>query len=341
MSPAFWLRVARSGVSWRFRWAPSVHTVSRSVSTAVGDEPAALRRAAQGEFSNRRSVSHVLCVGDSRGRHSGTSRPRRRRAQAAGWLFLLGSLIFSGSLYVLAATGLRWLGAITPIGGVAMIAAWVALAVAAGSFAFRRPSNERHVLDGIFENVGGVSPRGRYYKGIDQRVRGCDEMANVISGHRAEAPANGLNAGAGESCRTGVLLERFLSGRGNADSSSAFAALVERHGPMVLGVCRDVLRNIHDAEDAAQATFLILARNGELDPAGRFARELAFRSCASGCSQGESQGGPPAGDRASRRRDESAVRAILTREASPVPELYEELDRLPERVSGADRSLPS
>ena len=56
--------------------------------------------------------------------------------QAAGWLFLVGSLIFSGSLYILATTGLRWLGAITPIGGVAMIAAWVALAVAAGSFGF-------------------------------------------------------------------------------------------------------------------------------------------------------------------------------------------------------------
>jgi uncharacterized membrane protein YgdD (TMEM256/DUF423 family) len=54
--------------------------------------------------------------------------------QAAGWLFVLGSLIFSGSLYILAITGLRWLGRITPIGGVAMIAAWVALAVAAGSF---------------------------------------------------------------------------------------------------------------------------------------------------------------------------------------------------------------
>jgi uncharacterized membrane protein YgdD (TMEM256/DUF423 family) len=54
--------------------------------------------------------------------------------QAAGWLFVVGSLVFSGSLYVLATTGIRWLGAITPIGGVAMIAAWVALAVAAGSF---------------------------------------------------------------------------------------------------------------------------------------------------------------------------------------------------------------
>ena len=54
--------------------------------------------------------------------------------QAAGWLFVTGSLIFSGSLYVLAVTGLRWLGAITPIGGLAILAAWVALAVAAGSF---------------------------------------------------------------------------------------------------------------------------------------------------------------------------------------------------------------
>jgi uncharacterized membrane protein YgdD (TMEM256/DUF423 family) len=53
--------------------------------------------------------------------------------QAAGWSFLLGSLIFSGSLYILSVTGLRWLGAITPIGGVLMLAGWLALAVAAGS----------------------------------------------------------------------------------------------------------------------------------------------------------------------------------------------------------------
>ena len=51
----------------------------------------------------------------------------------AGWSFLLGSLIFSGSLYILAVTGLRWLGAITPIGGVLMLVGWAALAVAAGS----------------------------------------------------------------------------------------------------------------------------------------------------------------------------------------------------------------
>jgi uncharacterized membrane protein YgdD (TMEM256/DUF423 family) len=52
--------------------------------------------------------------------------------QVAGWSLLVGSLIFSGSLYVLAATGIKWLGAITPIGGLFMLVGWVALAIAAG-----------------------------------------------------------------------------------------------------------------------------------------------------------------------------------------------------------------
>ena len=58
-------------------------------------------------------------------------------ASIAGWALLLGSLIFSGSLYALSLTGLRWLGAITPIGGVAMLVGWAALAVAAGGQAGR------------------------------------------------------------------------------------------------------------------------------------------------------------------------------------------------------------
>ncbi len=47
----------------------------------------------------------------------------------AGWAFVLGTLIFSGSLYLLALTDTRWLGAITPLGGVAFIAGWILLAV--------------------------------------------------------------------------------------------------------------------------------------------------------------------------------------------------------------------
>ena len=46
----------------------------------------------------------------------------------AAWLFIAGTVVFSGSLYVIAVTGQRWVGAITPIGGAALIAGWLALA---------------------------------------------------------------------------------------------------------------------------------------------------------------------------------------------------------------------
>lgn len=49
---------------------------------------------------------------------------------AGGWLFVAGTVIFSGSLYALSLTGQRWLGAITPIGGLAFLAGWLCLAAA-------------------------------------------------------------------------------------------------------------------------------------------------------------------------------------------------------------------
>jgi uncharacterized membrane protein YgdD (TMEM256/DUF423 family) len=50
---------------------------------------------------------------------------------AAGWCFVAGIAVFSGSLYVLAFSGVRWLGAVTPLGGVAFLLGWTLLAVAA------------------------------------------------------------------------------------------------------------------------------------------------------------------------------------------------------------------
>jgi uncharacterized membrane protein YgdD (TMEM256/DUF423 family) len=52
-------------------------------------------------------------------------------AQLAGWAFIIGILLFSGSLYLMALTGVRALGAVTPFGGVAFIVGWAALAAAA------------------------------------------------------------------------------------------------------------------------------------------------------------------------------------------------------------------
>ncbi len=57
-----------------------------------------------------------------------TTRTPARAGAAAGWCFLAGTLFFSGSLYLLVLTGQRWLGAVTPLGGLAFLGGWAGLA---------------------------------------------------------------------------------------------------------------------------------------------------------------------------------------------------------------------
>src|SRR4051794_41263626 len=81
----------------------------------------------------------------------------------------------------------------------------------------------------------------------------------------------------------GQLLQR-LATAGDAAAQAIFAVLVERHGPMVLGVCRQVLGDPHDAQDAFQATFLVLARKAgairKADSAASWLHGVALRVAA-------------------------------------------------------------
>ena len=57
-----------------------------------------------------------------------SNQPQTVMLKSSGWLFVLGILVFCGSLYLLSVTGVRWLGAITPLGGLAFIGGWACLA---------------------------------------------------------------------------------------------------------------------------------------------------------------------------------------------------------------------
>jgi RNA polymerase sigma factor (sigma-70 family) len=140
----------------------------------------------------------------------------------------------------------------------------------------------------------------------------------------------------------GELLGRFADRAGwdrIADDASepAFAALVERHGPMVLRVCRSILRDEHDAQDAFQATFLVLVRR-----AGSVRRQGSVGSWLHGVALRVSA--RARADLARRRRHERRAGEIGrgadrsdSGESSPevAAILHEELGRLPERYRAA------
>ena len=85
-------------------------------------EPAMLATFETGVRYHMYHALALLAVGWACSRWPGTA------ASASGWLFVAGTVLFSGSLYALSLTGVRWLGAITPVGGLAFLAGWLCLA---------------------------------------------------------------------------------------------------------------------------------------------------------------------------------------------------------------------
>ena len=72
----------------------------------------------------------LVALGFGGGTLAGTSPRAAKLARTCGLLWIVGILVFAGSLYLLALTGTRWLGAITPIGGVCFLSGWACLALA-------------------------------------------------------------------------------------------------------------------------------------------------------------------------------------------------------------------
>jgi RNA polymerase sigma factor (sigma-70 family) len=149
-----------------------------------------------------------------------------------------------------------------------------------------------------------------------------------------------FNVGTFGTLTDGQLLDRFAAGRDEA-AEMAFAALVERHGPMVLRVCRSVLRDEHDAQDAFQATFLVLVRrSGSLwvgDSLGPWLHGVARRVASVARSAASRR----------RRHERKAAERVVPGGFAPEPgperagdleleqALHEEIGRLPERYRAA------
>ncbi len=132
------------------------------------------------------------------------------------------------------------------------------------------------------------------------------------------------------------LLDRFL-GQDERAADAAFQVLVRRHGPMIMGVCRHVLGQVHDAEDAFQATFLVLARKAstihDRRVLGRWLYEVAYRIAIRSRAHAARR-------RVHERQGAEMAAAVPRLEQDPgwsevPPVLHEEVNRLPEKYRTA------
>ncbi|MGP0066131.1 MAG: sigma-70 family RNA polymerase sigma factor [Isosphaeraceae bacterium] len=148
-----------------------------------------------------------------------------------------------------------------------------------------------------------------------------------------------FNSGTLAGLSDGQLLERIASRRGmgeegNLEVESAFALLIERHGPMVLRVCRSVLRDPHEADDAFQATFLILLRRAasirKRDSVGPWLHGVAHR-VAAGARSAEARRRSHERRWFERRQEAMPPRGVDPHEFDLSSTIHAELDRLPER----------
>ena len=132
----------------------------------------------------------------------------------------------------------------------------------------------------------------------------------------------------GESMTDGQLLESFLT-RGE---EAAFEAIVHRHGHMVLGVCQRLLHNTHDAEDAFQATFLVLIRKARSimprEMVGHWLYGVAYRTALEARTLAykrhtkEMERGQMANTQGQQQHEWSELQSLLDREITGLPKKY-------------------
>ena len=158
-------------------------------------------------------------------------------------------------------------------------------------------------------------------------------MAKASSGTPLRQLRALFNVGTFGGLRDAELIERFTACSGEA-AELAFTAIVERHGPMVLRVCQSVLHQPHDAQDAFQATFLVLVRK-----AGAIRNRDSLASWLHGVACRIADCARVAKARRSRHEIRTAQSVLISPEAGDRDDLalvlHEELDRLPEKYRAA------